>query len=164
MGYERFTMFDNWGEIFDELSDEDAIALFRGMYRYAFKGAEPEFAKGSVLSLTWKAIKPNIDSSGKAASSGSKKGKSNTPKKGPSEAPSKQRDMDREGKEEEGNRNLPLEEDSYSNGSDGADVDESTPPESIDCPVCGIPMERTSAHRGDSVLNRCPLCAEEVWT
>lgn len=49
-------------------------------------------------------------------------------------------------------------------GSDGADVDESTPPEPVDCPVCGVPMERTSAHRGDSVLNRCPLCAEEVWT
>lgn len=181
MGYERFTMFDNWGEIFDELPDEDALALFRGMYRYAFKGVEPKFEKGSALSLTWKAIKPNIDSSGKAARNGGAKGSEKTsPKgsektpaetpekgseKGPEETPSEQKKgKEREGRGKGGGKNLPLEEDSFPTASGGAAAGEPAPPSAVDCPRCGVPMERTNAHRGDSALFRCPLCAEEVWT
>lgn len=45
--------------------------------------------------------------------------------------------------------------------SDGAAAGEPAPPSA--CPNCYAPMERTNSHRGDKVLYRCPLCAEEVW-
>ena len=47
--------------------------------------------------------------------------------------------------------------------SDGAAVAEATPPSAFQCPTCGMEMERTNSHRGDKVLHRCKLCAEEVW-
>lgn len=55
---------------------------------------------------------------------------------------------------------------SFSNeigASDGAAVAEATPPSAFQCPTCGMEMERTNSHRGDKVLHRCKLCAEEVW-
>lgn len=54
---------------------------------------------------------------------------------------------------------LPKEE----GASDGAAVGEPTPPSAPECPICGIAMELTGAHKGDRALHRCPLCAEEVW-
>lgn len=51
----------------------------------------------------------------------------------------------------------------YRYASDGAAVAEATPPSAFQCPNCGVPMERTNSHRGDKVLHRCKLCAEEVW-
>lgn len=162
-------MFDNWGEIFEELTDEDAVQLFRAMYRYAFYNVEPEFPKGSALSLTWKAIKPNIDSSGKAAKNGSAK----TPKKTPSETPTEQKKRIEE--EKKGNRKeKKAEENSLGKNSlsasesGGAAADKSAPPSSPICPKCGSGTIGTNStkQRGDGTKRRlyvCPDCAEEVW-
>lgn len=167
--YERFTFFDNWGEIFDELSDEDAIGLFRGMYRYAFRNEEPAFEKGTVLSLTWKAMKPNIDSSGKAARNGGMKASSKTPSETPKKTPSEQKERKGKGRGKE--KEMEEEADSLgknplsSDASDGAALADATPPAAPECANCLVPMERTSSHKPNgSVLYRCPLCAGEVWT
>ena len=150
--YERFTMFDNWGEIFEEMSDEDAVQLFRAMYRYAFYNIEPEFSKGSALSLTWKAIKPNIDSSGKAARNGSNKPTAKPPKETPSETtketPSEQKKRREEekkgnGKEKKAEGNS-LEKNSPSaSASDGAAAGEPAPTSAPRCPLCDSELERT---------------------
>jgi len=183
--YERFTVFDNWGEIFDELDDQTAIELFRGMYRYAFYNEEPEFPKGSVLSLTWKAIKPNIDSSGKAAKNGSAKTPRNTsretaketPEKTPSETPEKtpleqkkRKEEEEKGKgmEKKGKENS-LEKNSLPrNESGSAAAGGPAPPSSPACPKCGSRAIGTNSTklRGDGSKRRlfvCPDCAEEVW-
>lgn len=48
--------------------------------------------------------------------------------------------------------------------SGDAAVAGATPPAALECERCLVPMERTSSHKGDKTLHRCPLCAEEVWT
>lgn len=165
--YERFTMFDNWGEIFDEMSDEDAVKLFRGMYRYAFYNEEPEFEKGSALSLTWKAIKPNIDSSGKAARNGSVKTSKNTPEKTPPQTPKKTPSEQKKriekkgiGKEEEKKADRSsLEKNSYSAGAAcSADVEGSTPHSAPKCQLCGSDLERTGMPDPDYWW--CPHCKD----
>ena len=49
--------------------------------------------------------------------------------------------------------------------SGDAALADATPPAAPECANCLVPMERTSSHKPNgSVLYRCPLCAEEVWT
>jgi len=168
--YERFTIFDNWGAMFDEMEDGDALALFRAMYRYAFDGIEPEFEKGSVLSLVWQSVRPNIDASGKSAKGGSSR-RSKAPSETPSETPSergsgtkgKGKGREKEREEEKKADGNSLGKNSHSaDASDGAALADATPPAA--CPLCDGPMERTNTHKPNgTTLFRCKLCAEEVW-
>lgn len=52
----------------------------------------------------------------------------------------------------------------YQYASDGAAVAGATPPSAMECPTCGIEMERTNARVSgtDRHYWRCPLCATEV--
>ena len=176
--YERFTMFDNWGAMFDEMDDESAIKLFRAMYRYAFEGEEPEFDKGSTLSLVWQSVRPNIDASGKAAKGGlsnRSKTTSETPSVTPSETPSrtpskgvsgtkgKGKGIGKEvGKEKKG-KGISPEGKSLSQ-SETCAADAKAPHVSVACPTCNIEMKPTSSFTAGKRrrIYRCPLCGDTV--
>ena len=52
----------------------------------------------------------------------------------------------------------------YPVASDGADAANAAPPSAIECPTCGVKMERTASRVSgtDRHYWRCPLCNEEV--
>lgn len=53
-------------EALEELSDEQQMRLIRAMTRYAVKGEEPEFERGTPERMLWKAMKQRVDSASRS--------------------------------------------------------------------------------------------------
>ena len=56
-----FIVYSAWGELFRELSDVSAGRLIKALFEYVRTGREPEFKKGSGLSIAFVAIKAQLD-------------------------------------------------------------------------------------------------------
>ncbi len=171
-------IFDNYHAGASLLSESEQDAFYGAVMRYAFEGKEPDF--DGISAAVWATIKDFIDKSIQGQGNGSKggngRGNKNPEKdtaktesetghekgsvKGGSKTPSEnqKKRIERNGKE-----NL---EGFFSNSSasDGAAVADATPPSAMECPTCGVPMERTNARVSgtDRHYWRCPLCATEV--
>ncbi|MBQ1537432.1 MAG: hypothetical protein IIZ73_03820 [Ruminococcus sp.] len=56
-----FIVYSAWGELLRELSDVSAGRLIKALFEYVRTGREPEFKKGSGLSIAFVAIRAQLD-------------------------------------------------------------------------------------------------------
>ena len=59
MAGRKFSFFESYGQMLDQLSDQQCADFVRAMYRWAFDGAEPEF-EDSMLQFAWPSIAEQI--------------------------------------------------------------------------------------------------------
>ena len=178
----KFSFFESFDRAASKLGDADRLALFDAMRDFAFRGVVPEFE--GVMAIVWDLVEPNITSSIKAQESGSKGGRGNSSKdnrkattKPELETTHKTTAGKRRSKaevstdmdmEEEGKRNLPLEEDSSSpSSSDAAAAADAAPPDEATvprCPMCGGTMRYDPSERlwrGRDGAGRAPVKPQE---
>lgn len=59
MAGRKFSFFESYGQMLDQLSDQQCADFVRAMYRWAFEGEEPEFAE-PALRFAWPSIAEQI--------------------------------------------------------------------------------------------------------
>lgn len=174
----KFMCFGSFYEAAKLLPEDERGAFCFALMEYAFDGIEPSFEGASQVAFVL--CKPNIDASIKRSKTNSKNRRGNDRRDDrDNDRDDKENDNgnDREnapsrsggegrGVEQEAEVDFSLEKNPPSaNASGDAAMAGATPPAALECERCLVPMERTSSHKPNgSVLYRCPLCAEEVWT
>ena len=62
---ENFLLYYNMNDLIEEVPDEIVGAVLKSVFRYSIFGEEPNFEKGTVKHVIFKAIKNSIDANTK---------------------------------------------------------------------------------------------------
>ena len=151
---EKLTFFRSFYEAFEDFPDEQRLALYDAVMRYAFEGVEPSLS--GIAATVWKLVKPNVEKSLKRSETNSQNAAKTTAettaettaganveasakeerKANPSRIRIRSRSRSRS-KEKEGKEDFSSEKNPPSPASGGAAAANAAPPSASTCPACG---------------------------
>lgn len=149
---EKLTFFRSFYEAFEDFPDDQRLALYDAVMRYAFEGVEPSLS--GMEATVWKLVKPNVEKSLKRSETNSQNAaktnadavakttaetsaKANVEASAKAERKANPSRIRSRSKEKEGKEDFSSEKNPPSPASGGAAAANAAPPSASACPACG---------------------------